>query len=218
MECKNVVIGAGVVGLAIARQLSMSSPTVLFEKNRTFGLETSSRNSQVIHSGLYYPANTLKTKLCIKGRKMLYSYLIKHNLPFKKTGKYIVGDSEQVLELYNKAKALDIPCEYLTAQDLENENIHCTSGIVLKETGILDAFEYMKQLESDLGLNSDILYQTQVTNIKKSKSKFILQIKQNDIEMDFIADNVINSAGLHADIIANFVTRDKYRLFYCKGH
>ena len=82
-----VIIGAGVIGLAIAERLSHSYPNILIiEKEKFFGQHISSRNSEVIHSGIYYPTNSLKSKLCIKGNKLLYEFMERYDLPFLNSG------------------------------------------------------------------------------------------------------------------------------------
>src|SRR4030043_568003 len=90
-----IIIGAGVVGLAIAAQVARKDREVyIIEKNETFGQETSSRNSQVIHAGIYYPEGSLKAKLCVEGNILLYEYCRKFDVPHKKCGKLIVATSE----------------------------------------------------------------------------------------------------------------------------
>ncbi len=86
------IIGAGAVGLAAAYELSQYYKNIiLLEKNESFGKETSSRNSEVIHAGIYYFKNSLKAKLCLEGKSLLYEFLNKHSIPFKKCGKYIIA-------------------------------------------------------------------------------------------------------------------------------
>ena len=94
-EVEIIIIGAGVVGLAIAAEISESRRDVFaFEKNRTFGLETSSRNSEVIHSGIYYPQNSLKAKLCVEGRILLYELCEKYKIPHRRLGKMTIAIEE----------------------------------------------------------------------------------------------------------------------------
>ena len=86
-----MIIGAGVVGLAVARQAALSGlSVVVVDKEKSFGFGTSSRNSEVVHAGIYYPIDSWKSKLCIKGKTQLYDYCVKNNIPLKKIGKYIV--------------------------------------------------------------------------------------------------------------------------------
>ena len=90
-----IIIGAGVVGLAIAEKLSKSYSNVLvIEKEKKFGQHISSRNSEVIHSGIYYPAGSLKSKLCIKGNKLLYEFMKKYDLPFLNSGKLVIASNQ----------------------------------------------------------------------------------------------------------------------------
>ena len=91
-----LIIGAGAVGLAIARQLAMAGDqVVLIESNSSFGMETSSRNSEVIHAGIYYPAGSLKAKLCVRGRTLLYEHCKEFGIPHRRCGKLIVANSEK---------------------------------------------------------------------------------------------------------------------------
>ncbi|WP_156499991.1 NAD(P)/FAD-dependent oxidoreductase, partial [Oleiphilus sp. HI0061] len=112
MEQFNVdclVIGAGVVGLAIARRIALEGREVLLvDKESSIGTQTSSRNSEVIHAGIYYPKGSLKAQLCVAGKEMLYDYCAKHHLPFKACGKLIVATSDDQIarlqEIKNQAQ------------------------------------------------------------------------------------------------------------------
>ena len=93
-----LIIGAGVVGLAIAAEISKRFPksaVVLLEKNPKFGQETSSRNSEVIHAGIYYPEKSLKAKLCVNGNRLLYAFCKKWGIPHEQTGKLIVANTDE---------------------------------------------------------------------------------------------------------------------------
>ena len=106
------IIGAGVIGLAIAYQLSISRKfknknILLLEQESNFGQQTSSRNSEVIHAGIYYPANSLKAELCVRGKELLYAYCKQFNIPFKRLGKLIVAndlETDQLLDLEQRAQ------------------------------------------------------------------------------------------------------------------
>ena len=96
LDC--VVIGAGVVGLAVARQLALAGREVfVIERNAAIGMETSSRNSEVIHAGLYYPTGSLKARLCVPGRDALYAYCIERAIPHRRCGKLIVATADEQL-------------------------------------------------------------------------------------------------------------------------
>src|SRR5476649_1268571 len=99
-EAEAVVIGAGAVGLAVARQLALSGlDTVILEKNGHFGMETSARNSEVIHAGIYYAQGSLKARLCARGKALLYDFCAAHGVPHKRVGKLIVGHEGQESQL-----------------------------------------------------------------------------------------------------------------------
>ncbi len=107
---ETIVIGAGVIGLAIAREAAHQGQDVLVvEQHPHFGEETSSRNSEVIHAGIYYPAGSLKAKLCVEGRNLLYQYCSDHNVPHKRLGKLIVATNQNELAvlrtIWGKASA-----------------------------------------------------------------------------------------------------------------
>ena len=101
-----IVVGAGVVGLAVARALAFSGRSVIvLEAADCIGTETSSRNSEVIHAGIYYPTGSLKAKLCVKGRRALYEFCDIHNVPYRRCGKLIVATDEAETKAIEKLKA-----------------------------------------------------------------------------------------------------------------
>jgi len=150
-----VVIGAGVIGLAIANEMSKTYNNVLvIEKERSFGQHTSSRNSEIIHSGIYYPKETLKTKLCVEGNKLLYEFLIEHEIPHKRCGKLIVANSQEE----------EVVLENLYQQGIENgvndlslinekkikyfePSVKANKAILAPSTGIVDSHSLMRKLE-----------------------------------------------------------------------
>src|SRR5512137_163923 len=102
MDAQITIIGAGVVGLAIAERVSRDFRDVfLVEKHTTFGQETSSRNSEVIHAGIYYPKGSLKARLCVEGKSLLYDYCRKYDVPHNNCGKLIVATSEKEIDILN---------------------------------------------------------------------------------------------------------------------
>jgi len=156
VEC--VVVGAGVVGLATARALALAGREVLvLEAEQTFGTHTSSRNSEVIHAGIYYPANSLKARLCVAGRQSLYAYCRQKGVAHQKTGKLIVATSAaqtEVLRSYQargRAHGVD-DLELLTAAELRQlePEVRGTAALWSPSTGIIDSHGLMLALLGDL--------------------------------------------------------------------
>src|SRR4051794_11826532 len=148
-ETEAVVIGAGAVGLAVARQLALSGlDTVILEKNDHIGMETSARNSEVIHAGIYYPQGSLKARLCVEGKRLLYDFCAAHGVPHKQLGKLIVGQAGQQAQLAALAQAAadngveDLkPLAKREIAALEPD-IRAAEGLFSASTGIIDSHQY----------------------------------------------------------------------------
>lgn len=148
------VIGAGVVGLAIARAVAMSGRSVVvLEAEATFGSGTSSRNSEVIHAGIYYPADSLKARYCVRGRELLYSYCESRGVPHRRIGKLVVATDEaesrhlQGIEAHARANGVD----NLQALDRARINalepqLNACAGLLSPDTGIVDTHSLMLAL------------------------------------------------------------------------
>jgi L-2-hydroxyglutarate oxidase LhgO len=150
-----VVIGAGVVGLAVARALALAGREVLvLEAEEGFGTQTSSRNSEVIHAGIYYPQGSLKATLCVRGKSMLYAYCAARGVAHRRIGKVLVAaDAAErpVLETYaRKAAANGVPLEPLSAADVARlEPAVCAvAGLWSESTGIVDSHGLMLWIDS----------------------------------------------------------------------
>lgn len=150
-----VVIGAGVVGLAIARQLSVKNgrDVLVLESASAFGTGTSSRNSEVVHAGIYYPPNSLKARLCVRGREMLYDYCKECEIPYKKIGKLIVATGSSDIPklnvlmdrgLRNGVDGLKM-MEGCEAKSLEPE-LQCVKALLSSASGIVDTHSLMLSL------------------------------------------------------------------------
>lgn len=229
MEEINVtVIGAGVVGLAIAAELAdLLDNIVVLEKHDRFGQETSSRNSEVIHSGLYYPLGSLKGKLCREGAGQLYDICARHSIPFRKTGKLIVAAEEAELETLEGLlrRGHDNGVTELTALDrsdiLKREpNVKALACVYSPETGIIDSHSLMQHFYS-LAEDRGVLFafNSEVNLIVRETNGFTVGVSQENYR--FKSRIVINAAGLYADRIAELAGIDadasQYRLRYCKG-
>ncbi|KAG0147509.1 hypothetical protein CROQUDRAFT_42746 [Cronartium quercuum f. sp. fusiforme G11] len=200
----HLVIGGGVVGLSITHYLTRHFPhksTYLVERHNKVGQETSSRNSEVIHAGLYYPLNSLKTRLCLRGRHLLYDFCRNHSIPHQKVGKLIISKSlpevEYLKSLYHKAQTINanpdlgrqvptgdangtspiLPIEFLNrsqALNLEPDLNHEIAACLLSpETGIVDSHALLTALESLIveSENGEMVLGTSVVRIDKAESK-----------------------------------------------
>ncbi|KAF2456205.1 FAD dependent oxidoreductase [Lineolata rhizophorae] len=154
----HAVIGGGVVGLAIARQLQQREgvSTVLIERNELVGMETSSRNSEVIHAGLYYPADSLKTSLCLKGKPMLYDFCATREIPHRNCGKWIVaqdsGQTEALQQLHEHASSIGVPTHFLSKDEAKRREPDVRAEAAVLEsptTGIIDSHSLMQALHAD---------------------------------------------------------------------
>src|SRR3569833_4541111 len=157
-SCDTVVIGAGAVGLAIARQLARAGDDVLLlEKNAHFGMETSARNSEVIHAGIYHPQGTLKARLCARGKELIYDFCESHGVPHRRIGKLVIGQSAQdaqIAAILNAARDNDVEVRPLDRAGIKalEPAVQADIGLVSPTTGIVDSHQYMLALLGDLTL------------------------------------------------------------------
>ena len=228
------VIGAGVVGLATANALAAHAPTLLLERHPQFGTETSSRNSEVIHAGLYYGTGTLKTELCIRGREKLYDFCRGHGVAHRKVGKWIVAQSETqrgaLEKVYNHATSLGVPMRWVSHSEVEREGegVRAAAGCLESpETGIVDSHGLMVALA---GLFEEgggtIAANSAVTAIEPlgtgGSGGWALTVTDpgSGDESTITTDVLINSAGLGAVSVYNMVAAPERRMsmFYAKGN
>ena len=230
VEIDVAIIGAGVIGLATAREIAQEKKGVfVFEKNRTFGLETSSRNSEVIHAGIYYPEDSLKAKLCVEGKSLLYKLCDKHNISYKKTGKIIVAADENEIswleELYEQGRKNGVDdLVLLSRTELKKlePNIEARAGLLSPSSGILDSYTLLKFLYSQAReKGARFVFDTEVIGIERAGAKYKVQIKDRDGISAFVAHVIVNCAGLNSDKIAQLagidIAKAGYKLHYCKG-
>lgn len=225
-----LIIGAGVVGLAIAAELSKKHKEIIvLERHNSFGQETSSRNSEVIHAGIYYPKGSLKAKMCVEGRELLYGICQQHNIPHKKIGKLIVAsEKEEILaleELFQRGKGNGVEdLRLIDAADLKKmePNVSGIAALYSPSTGIIDSHRLM-QYFSDIAQDNGavVSYNSEVVGVKKNASGYEILVKNDRETISLNVKVVINSAGLDSDSIAEMVgidiKRSNYRLHYCKG-
>ena len=226
-----VIIGAGSVGLAIARRLSTTGKKiVLLERHNTFGQDTSTRNSEVIHGGMYYPTGSLKARLCVDGNRMLYKLCSVHNIPHRKTGKLIIANTEDerqnIEEIYHQGKINRVPhLRMIEEQEIKRlePNIRAKWALLSPESGILDATELMRFFEREALANDvTIQYNHEVIGLEKLKDSYKVMVRRDNGKIEeIISDVVINAAGLYADQIAAMLGIDivtsGYRIYWVKG-
>jgi L-2-hydroxyglutarate oxidase LhgO len=229
MDAEITVIGAGVIGLAIAEKVSEEHNNVfLIEKNLSFGQETSSHNSEVIHAGIYYTRDSLKARLCVEGKWFLYDYCKKYNIPYNNCGKLIVATSEEEISIIEGIRQtaikngvddlLVLGREQIT--DME-PNIFALKALYSPSTGIVDSYSLMKQYETNtLNNGGQVVYGSEVTGIRQIKKGYEITLIDSDKKnYSFTTNSVINSAGLTSDKVSEMVGLgdDNLKIVFCKG-
>ena len=225
-----VVIGAGVVGLAVARAFALAGREVIvLERESAIGTGTSSRNSEVIHAGIYYPSGSLKAKLCVAGRLALYPYLERRGIAHRRCGKLIVAtDAAQIAgleKLRAQARANGVAdlhmLEAREARALEPQ-LSCVAALESPSTGIIDSHAYMLAL---LGEAEDhgaaVAFRSPVVAGRLQADGIELEVGGAE-PMRLLARTVVNSAGLYAQDVARglegFPAERVPPTYYCKGN
>ena len=211
VEC--VVVGAGVVGLAVARALALEGREVLIlEKNATFGAETSSRNSEVIHAGIYYPKGSLMARLCIAGREALYAFSRDHGVQHRKIGKLVVAttaeEAAQLESIRGRAAANGVDdLRAMSAEEaraLEPE-LRCEGALLSPSTGIIDSHGYMLALLGDAErAGATLVCRAPVDSAGIVDGGFDLDVGGSD-PMKLRCRLLVNSAGLDAPALARAI-------------
>ncbi len=229
-EVDILIVGAGVIGLAIAREVSSGKRSIaVVEKNEAFGQETSSRNSEVVHAGMYYPAGTFKAKMCVEGRNLLYEICDKFRIAYKKTGKVIVATEKEEMPslekilLQGRNNGVE-GLEMITQKQLKclEPHIEGLTALYSSQTGIIDSHRLMQYfLDTAKDNGAMVAYNSEVISIKKLNTGYEVTIKNNNEELNLKTSVLINCAGLDSDKIAQMAGVDidkfKYGLHYCKG-
>jgi L-2-hydroxyglutarate oxidase LhgO len=223
------VIGAGVVGLSIAERLSEKHPRlVVLEKNEKYGLETSSRNSEVIHAGIYYEPGSLKARLCVEGRDELYAICRAHNISYKPLTKLITATTNEELSklegILRNAAGNGVRLELLDAPAaLRLEpNIRTVGALFSPMTGVIsvhDLMDYFYRVAT--GRGATVQHRCTVVGIEQAGPEYEITIDEGGSRSTITSDIVINAAGLGSDAIAEMIGIDidaaNYRLNYVKG-
>jgi L-2-hydroxyglutarate oxidase LhgO len=229
-EVDIIIIGAGVVGLAIAAEVSQINKNVfVFEKNRTFGLETSSHNSEVIHAGMYYPENSFKAKFCVGGNALLYELCEKFNINYKKLGKLIVAaddvEAKEVERLYHQGLKNGVGgLQIIERDDIKKlePNVNAVEALLSPSTGVIDSHNLLRCFSGRAKENgAEFVFNTEVIGIERKSGSYRVGIRDDEGISSVTARVVINAAGLSSDRIAQSAGIDLvkagYILHYCKG-
>ncbi len=224
-----VIIGGGVIGLAIARKTSQSGlETVVLERNERAGDDTSSRNSGVIHAGIYYPEKYLKTSLCVKGNKLLYEYAKNKNINHKKYGKYIIAsspsDETKLKDIFHQAKQNNVEIYEADAAKAKemNPGLIFRRALYSPSSGVIDVPEYVMALEGDIQhFGGLISFNTSFLSAEKENGKFRVDCK-SDQKFSITSKFLINCSGLSSEKnlsnIKDLHKKDIYKNYYAKGH
>jgi L-2-hydroxyglutarate oxidase LhgO len=224
------VIGAGVVGLAVAAQLAPRQPgLVLLERHERHGQETSSRNSEVIHAGMYYPTGSLKARLCVEGCHALLALGAAHDIPMRRLGKLIVAGSEAELPALERvwAQGLEngVVLERLGPTQARSLEPHVPSvgALYSPNTGVINAHRLMDYfLQVARAAGAIVQTRAELVGVERRPDGYALSVRSPDGVETFSSERVVNAAGLESDTVAALAGIDLdaagYRLHWCKGH
>lgn len=223
MQTQTVVIGAGVIGCAVAAELARGGKKpIVLEAGARIAEGITSRNSGVIHAGIYYKPGSLKAESCVRGNALLYEWCAAKGVPHQRTGKWIVAasseDEPELLGLYDNARACGAGGLSLRKQsEVERDlpNVRATAAIFSAGTGIVDPYELSRSLIDDASDNgAEVFTQARVTAIeRRTAGGYTLQTERGPVA----CDSVVNAAGLMADEIAAMAGAGRYRIYPCRG-
>ncbi|QQD20658.1 FAD-dependent oxidoreductase [Oceanospirillaceae bacterium ASx5O] len=221
------IAGGGVIGLALAYRLSQQGSVLLLERHARFGSETSSRNSEVIHAGLYYQPGSLKEQLCLAGKPALYAFCEQHDVPHRRIGKLIIApaaDTPKLDELWHKGERLGIPLERLNQAQLQEREplVRGAAALWSPSTGIIDSHTYMQRLAQLAQINEALLLcHSSVRRAEPTDRGWQVTIDSSDGEVNIRCGALINAAGLQAHSLARQLqlAEDNIPTLYpCRGH
>lgn len=213
-DVETIVVGAGVVGLAIARALTLAGhEVVVLERHARVGTETSARNSEVIHAGLYYPPDSLRARLCVAGQELLYRFCVDSGVTHQRCGKLLVATSEaEVAKLEsiaaNAAANGLTDLVRLTAEDARamEPELRCVAAYLSPSTGIVDSHGYMQALHGHLAAHDgEVILNTLVTGIDKANDEFSVETLSDGEATRLSCRHLVLSAGLEATTLGRML-------------
>jgi L-2-hydroxyglutarate oxidase LhgO len=216
------VIGGGVTGLAAARAIGALGRSVcVIERHPRPGLDTSTHNSGVIHGGMYYPTGSLKARLCIEGRRLLYAFCAEHRVPHARCGKLIVAHDDSELDdlqalwqrgLANGVEGLELVDRTVVAR--REPAVRTVAAILSRETGIVSAEELVRALLRS-AQDSGVIFLpgTRIAGADRRNGAMRLQTDREEI----LARQVVNAAGLHADEVSRLLGGESFTIYPCRG-
>jgi L-2-hydroxyglutarate oxidase LhgO len=223
------VIGAGAVGLAVAARLAPRfSDLVVVERHERHGMETSSRNSEVIHAGLYYPTGSAKARLCVRGNGLLYEACERSGVGCRRTGKLIVAtashETEELGRLLARGRANGVELEMLSAAKCRalEPHVPAVAGLLSPTTGIVSAHELMDTLlQRARAKGALIQLRAELVGLERLDGCYRLALRTPAGREELTSERVVNAAGLEADTVAALAGIDTaaagYRLHWWKG-
>jgi L-2-hydroxyglutarate oxidase LhgO len=224
-----IVIGAGVIGLAAARALARGGrEVIILERERHFGMHSSSRNSEVIHAGIHYEPNSLKARLCVAGRDLLYRYCAERGIPHRRCGKFTVATAAAQLPALEKIESNARANGVVDLEWLDRDQVHraepeleCIRALSSPSTGIIDSHSLMQSLLADAeSSGANLAYDTKVSFLRATPRGIQIAINGESTPM-VRARAVVNAAGLQADRVAasiqDFPARFIPKVRFAKG-
>jgi len=223
------IIGAGVIGLAIASLVARGRREVyILEKNERSGQEQSSRNSEVVHAGIYYDRGSLKAKLCLEGNGLLYELCEKNGVACKKCGKIIVAtnevESQELEKLYVRGRDNGVPLQMLSRREMTQlePNLKGVAAFFSPTTGIVDSYALTSYFLTKARENgAQIAYKTEVNGIEKLPDGYQVSVNDASGDFSFMSGVLVNCAGLHSDKVAEMaginIEEAGYKIHWCKG-
>lgn len=214
-DIESVVVGAGAVGLAVGRALARADREVMvLEQHALIGSEISSRNSEVIHAGIYYPTGSLRALLCVRGKELLYQFCSDHAVPHQRCGKLLVATHESQLpklaQLHRTADANGVrdlePLSAVAARELEPE-LACVAALLSPSTGVIDSHGYMLALQGEIEAHGgSVVLRCPVVGIERLAGGGFRLTTGGEDAGSLTCKVLVNSAGLHASRLAASMT------------